>query len=508
MASYIDYINSYQQFARQAQAKDPAFQEWQSNASMYSADMGPAPAWTGTDYFDQWFKSLQPAQQQEYLQRLEESNAADKKSIKGRIGSLMKVIPAAVLTAGAAGAAGLLGGASGAQAAVPASVDAALAGTDSLMATGLPASVSGASGAAAGPWAGLTLPGPAASSAALSGIEAGAASSGAVPAAAGVYTNPAYAAIPGAAKVATGGATDSITSALTSQLGKSFLPVIGAALGGAAIGAASSGGGAPGTDPAVGTAISTNQELSKEQAGFTREQWAQQMAYLAKISPMFDAYAKSNLGNLAALDKQTGEQFSDYSTLYRPVQEAYIGDVMRAGSEAEQAAAAARAGAGVQTQLDVQREIDARNMASMGVSPESGRFSSDRVTSVLGAAARAGAENAARVTERDRGTTLKAQATGLGLNLANVAQQGVQVGNQTAGTGASVASVPFNLKQAGDAQFQAGLGSAGALNTAAGQLAADASRINTAGWVAKQGVTNQNLSGLGSLGAFLYKALG
>lgn len=110
MASYNDYVKQFQAYSQAAQAKDPAWQAWQQDAARYTPDMGVAPEWKGTDWFGEWFGSMQPAQQQEYLQRLNESRAADAKSITGRLGQIAKVIPAAVGGIGLAGAAGLLNG--------------------------------------------------------------------------------------------------------------------------------------------------------------------------------------------------------------------------------------------------------------------------------------------------------------------------------------------------------------------------------------------------------------
>lgn len=473
---YKAYIKEWQDWVAR-QPYDPEYQAYMQALDNQPLDYrGQHIPYEGKTYsFADWM-ATQPAEvRADYEAAYKDVQAQNAKSPTKKIASTLKVaIPALVGGAGLA-ATGAFGAA--AQAAVggaPLGGAAGVGGGVTASQTGLglgTAEAAGALGGAAG-----------ASGGGLSLAQAGGA-------------------VGGGSSI-----TGALTSALTGQLGKSLLPVVGAALGGAAVGSAASGGGSGASaDPSVSSAISTNQGLAAEQAAFTRDQWAEQMAYLAKIDPAFGEYMKSNLGNLGAIDKQNAEQFSDYSTLYRPVQQAYIDDVMRAGSQTAQGEAAATAGAGVQKQIDMQREIDARAMASMGVSPESGRYG-DRTSMVLGAAARAGAENAARMSERDRGTTLKAQATGLGLNLANTAQQGVQVSNQTAGTGASVAQVPFNLKQSADAQHQAGLGSAAAINTSAGQLGLGSSQLSQAGWIAKQGVTNQNLSGLGSLGAFLYNA--
>jgi hypothetical protein len=125
---YDTYIKQAQNYMRAAQAKDPAFQAWQAEASRYSADMGGAPAWEGKDYFTEWFKTLPPEQQRDYEVTYQEAQAQKAKSFTGRLGSLAKIIPGVVIGAGALSAFGVIGAAADGAAAVAGAAEGAAAG--------------------------------------------------------------------------------------------------------------------------------------------------------------------------------------------------------------------------------------------------------------------------------------------------------------------------------------------------------------------------------------------
>lgn len=265
----------------------------------------------------------------------------------------------------------------------------------------------------------------------------------------------------------------------------------------------------PGVDPLVGKAAQANADLGKEQLAFSKQQYADQQGYLAKLQPYIDSYMKSNSDSMALVGKQNAQSAEDYQNLWRPEQLAYLKDVNAAGTPEQMESAATTAGAGVQSQMDMQREATARDQASMGVSPDSGSaMVTGRVGGVLGSAAKAGAMNSARLSERDRGTAMRAGAVGVGMGNANMALQGVQVGNQTAQSGAGVGATPFNLNGAAGTQFSAGLGSAGNLNQSSGDIALGGGRLALSGWQAGQAANAQQWQGIGSIARLGIQAYG
>lgn len=85
MPSYKDYIHQGQQYVNAAQANDPAYQEWYAKASATPFD-GYVDPWMGTDYWDQWLKSLTPEQQADYIKQSNDSTRWQNK-----VGDALKV---------------------------------------------------------------------------------------------------------------------------------------------------------------------------------------------------------------------------------------------------------------------------------------------------------------------------------------------------------------------------------------------------------------------------------
>lgn len=258
----------------------------------------------------------------------------------------------------------------------------------------------------------------------------------------------------------------------------------------------------PDPDPNVGRAARDQAAIGREQLAFSREQYADQKAYMDQLQPFIDHYLASNMEQLDLTNEQNRQAFEDYQNLYRPNELKYMEDVAAAGSQEKQDAAAAAAGAGIQQQIDLQRQITARDNASMGIAPESGRSqSTGRVSEILAATARAGAENAARVAEEQRGVSARAGAVGVGRGQAQLALGGVQVGNQTTGAGIGAGVTPFNMNQQAGGQFISGLDAAGTSITRGGQLSLNA-------WEAQQKAQQQQSAGLGGLFSLGAKAAG
>lgn len=159
---YQDYLQQYQDYARDAQGKDPAFQNWQQQRDMFGAqDSDQGPAWGGQDYFQGWYNQQSPDVQRDYNTSYQDVQQQNASSTKGFLGSLAKGIPLAVLGAGAMGAfGGGLEGLFGAPEAAAGGADAATSaawangaglGGDTLSAVGLEGLGEGASGLAMNP---------------------------------------------------------------------------------------------------------------------------------------------------------------------------------------------------------------------------------------------------------------------------------------------------------------------------------------------------------------------
>lgn len=148
-----------------------------------------------------------------------------------------------------------------------------------------------------------------------------------------------------------------------------------------------------------------------------------------------------------------------YEDVYRPVEDEYIRQVNDYGSAAHQEEAAASAMGDVRTAAAASRASAQREMASLGINPNSGRWAGvDRAGELGTSLAVAGAANAARGQVRDTGLVLKG----------NVAQLGRGVSADALSAGMAGANIQNSAL--------------GAINTGAGlQMGARSDGIATAG---------------------------
>lgn len=507
---YRAYIKDAQAKMAKAQAADPAFQEWKRDADRYNADMGAPPPFEGKDYFSEWFKTLTPAQQQDYTVAHADVQKQNSKSAKGLIGKALKIgIPLAVGGAalagtgllgagaqsfvggaplgstGAAGiAAGALGGA-GEAGAVAGGIDAATAA----------GALGGAGEAGAtGAWGGLSLPGPASGSGVLTGLEAG------TGAAAGGSSS-----LFGAAKPLVDAASKAASAGDWLDWGSKLLT---AGQIGAVVAAATTKNGMATADPRLmemqlrslgyqDQAVQEIMRVSREQTATAGELLPlQKDAMLFGLDATRTAYTQSQqdrdyaLGQRAKLDAQTNAMVAEADAFNTPAAE-------------NQAAAAAQAGVG-KTYADANAAND-RELAAMGIMPGSGRQLALREANAPTLARMGvGAANVARRDARNEGRYLRDRAAGAFAGApgaataatasgANLAQSGVNVAN--AGTG-GINSTYGSLT--GAQQAAAGVGAQLGGN-ATSMYGAQTSR-DLASSVAKN-ASNENL--YGGIGALL-----
>lgn len=222
----------------------------------------------------------------------------------------------------------------------------------------------------------------------------------------------------------------------------------------------------PAPDPLVtqiaqqNSAISAEQmKLGRESLDFSKQQYADSMAEAERLRPIFDRLAGQQIEAADLSMELTKQAKADYDSTYRPIEQRLAADAMVAGSEGEQTRAAGLAGADVQRNLDMQREIGARQMASMGVRPDSGRFAGmNRTEAIMGAAARAGAETGARAAEKLRGDTMRMNTAAIGKGQQGLVLQGAQVGTNVGGAAAGAAGQNLNTRSNIGQQYQGNVG--------------------------------------------------
>lgn len=162
--------------------------------------------------------------------------------------------------------------------------------------------------------------------------------------------------------------------------------------------------------------------------------------------------------------------------------------------------AAAEAKADVQANYNTQNQINMRQMASMGINPNSGRFAGiTRAADTNAALAAAGAQNNARNMVRQRGVALRADQ-------ANYGRGGSSVAAQQAGIGLNSGNSAVSNNQSGNQNFYAnqgvmGQGFSGAVgaNNSAGSMLSNLYGNQLTAWSAQQQANATSAAGVGSL---------
>lgn len=159
-------------------------------------------------------------------------------------------------------------------------------------------------------------------------------------------------------------------------------------------------------------------ESAQIMADLGREQLAETTRQYDETKPFMQDIATTQLDIM----KQTKEQGADYynymKETFRPMEKSFIDDVNTYNTEAEREKMASAAAVDVAQADKVQRGIDTRQMARMGVNPNSGAYRSmNNARGLRVAGMRAGAMTGARNRAKDLGYAKKLDAISIGRGL-------------------------------------------------------------------------------------------
>lgn len=194
----------------------------------------------------------------------------------------------------------------------------------------------------------------------------------------------------------------------------------------------------PKPDPAVGQAALQQAEQSREMAAVAREELAFGREQYERYAPMYDRLIAAQTGQAEQDAAFSKTQLDRYNSVFAPIEDKVASEAMNYDSPTEVAARQGRAAATVQGQFDAARDQNTRQMAAMGVSPDSGRSTQAGIDqSNQLALAKAGAVNTEATNSKLMGMQLRQQAAGLGRGTAGLGLQGSQlaVGAGSAGIG-------------------------------------------------------------------------
>jgi hypothetical protein len=203
-------------------------------------------------------------------------------------------------------------------------------------------------------------------------------------------------------------------------------------------------------------------------AGYAKDALATGDKYSAQLDGIAGSFGKG-------ADEQNAfaaAQRDRYTSTFQPIEDKLASDAMGWDSAERQGSEAAKAKASVLSEAALADQASQRQMASMGVNPNSGRFSGGaRASSLNTALASAGAQNIARDNVQQQGISLRGQAVGVGQNVVGNANTATSLGIQQKGMQQGATQAAYGTKAAGQSQaMQAttgGLAAAGVGNTAA-----------------------------------------
>lgn len=225
-----------------------------------------------------------------------------------------------------------------------------------------------------------------------------------------------------------------------------------------------------------------------------------------------------------AIMEETADQGRDYfdymKNTFRPLEEQMVQDAKDYNTDAEFERQAGQAAADVASRSGIERDANERQMAAMGVNPNSGRFQAgNQQSALLSAGMGAGAMNQARQNASNIGYARMMDATGLGRGLAGASQGayalasqgGANVAGTTAGAGSNMMghsmnagnSALGNMNQHG-ANYMAGLGQgAGTISAGIGHQMGGLGNVLSSQTSVHNTAQQQQGAGMAGLGSFL-----
>lgn len=257
---------------------------------------------------------------------------------------------------------------------------------------------------------------------------------------------------------------------------------------------------APAPDPQIGAAAQANVALGKEWLNFAKEQFASGNERQSVTDELNTKVINQQLQSQDEANTWGREDRARTKEVFQPVEDSFVKTASEFDTPEKQAAAAAAAKADVQANAATQQQSQQRQMASMGISPTSGRFAGiTRANETNTALAAAGAQNNARNMIRDKGLALKADAVNMGKGLASSTAAAYGIGTNAGNSAvANNASANQSFNQNGQVMAQGFSGNIGANNSAGSMLnSLYGNQLNA--WSAQQQANATSSAGIGSM---------
>lgn len=260
------------------------------------------------------------------------------------------------------------------------------------------------------------------------------------------------------------------------------------------------GGSAPTPDPLIGEAAMKNAELGEDWLRFAREQFNVGNIRQEELDALTESVIKQQMATQDETNAWAREDRTRTKEVFQPLQDEFIQAAREYDTPEKQAQAAAEARADVVKSMGLQSQANSRQMARMGINPNSGRFQEqNRLDNLNTALASAGAQNAARTQVRDKALALKGDAINIGSGLPSSAAAAYGLG-MNAGNSATGNAVQANGNWRANVGI-VGQGMHGAMQGYANQgnilNSLYGNQVNA--WAAQQQANSTSAAGLGQL---------
>jgi hypothetical protein len=264
----------------------------------------------------------------------------------------------------------------------------------------------------------------------------------------------------------------------------------------------------PPPDPAIGEAAKNNIELGKEWLSFAKDQFAEGNIRQDATDALTKTVIDQQLSTQDQANAWAKEDRARNDTVFKPLQDQMIDQANAYAAPEKQDEAAAQAKTDVATAFANQKMSTSRQMAAMGINPNSGRSEAlSRSSDLAGAVSTAGMENSARQGIRDKALALQGSVSGFGTalsgNAINAAGLGINAGNSALAGNAGANAQWMNNNSVMTNGFSGGISAnqsgAGILNNVYSNQASSVNAGNQANAASAAG-TGQAIGGIAAAG--------
>lgn len=275
--------------------------------------------------------------------------------------------------------------------------------------------------------------------------------------------------------------------------------IVGAAVVGGVVSSDSSRHAANSASDANSAAVSAQSGVAEKQLEQSKYEFEENKKRAAALDALTEKVTNSQL-ETQAKQNALADDYNEYNqTVFRPLEKGIVSDAENYDTPLRQEIEAGKASASVAQQLDAARSSSARELARMGINPNSGRYAGERGRmDVGGAIAGAAAANDARTKVETLGAAKRMDAASLGRNLpsAQATSAGLAL---TAGTNA------VNNGATANGSYVAGQQPGVSLLNGAGTTFGSTAANSAAMYGAANARTNSIQSGIGSAAGMLLR---